>query len=69
MMKKIEDYILETEKMPNISDGGSPAYLFGDYVLVKYSNKSKYGNARPNEELTAQAVNKLNKKVLIHHAI
>lgn len=64
IMKKIEDYIKETESMPNISDGGSPAYCFQDdkVVLVKYSIPTKYGIAREKEELIAREANKKRKK-------
>ena len=34
-MIKIDEYIEQAKQMENVSDGGSPAYSFGDYVLVK----------------------------------
>lgn len=52
-MQNIEDYIKLASSMPNISDGGSAAYNFGDVVLVKYTNLIKYaqsGKARECEE-------------------
>ena len=58
--------------MENVSDGGSPAYSFGDYVLVKYSMLSQYGLARDNEELIAEEANKKNRagvKTPLHVAI
>lgn len=35
-MIKIEEYIEKTKNMLNISDGGSPAFDFGDVILVRY---------------------------------
>ena len=32
----IDELIEKSKSMPNISDGGSKAYSFGDYVLVRY---------------------------------
>ena len=56
----IEEYILKSKEMENISEGGSYAYDFGDYVLVKYSCQNKYGLARDKEESVMEEVNKLN---------
>ena len=56
-MKSIEEYILEVDNMKNISDGGSPAYSFGDVVLIKYSTLNEYGIARKDEELISRAAN------------
>ncbi len=61
-MKEIDEYIKETANMKNASNGGSPAYDFGDVVLVKYSIPTKYGIARENEELIAIAANKKNEE-------
>ena len=60
-MKNIDEYIRQVENKDNISDGGSPAYSFGDLVLIKYTMPTKYGIARMNEELIAIEVNKKNK--------
>lgn len=60
-MIKIDEYIEQVKQMENVSDGGSPAYSFGDYVLVKYSTLSQYGLARDNEELIAEEANKKNR--------
>ena len=61
-MKKIEEYIEESKNLPNISDGGSECYSFGDVVLVKYKISSKYGKARPTAEFVAKEANKKNEK-------
>lgn len=71
-MIKIDEYIEQAKQMENVSDGGSPAYSFGDYVLVKYSMLSQYGLARDNEELIAEEANKKNRarvKTPLHVAI
>ena len=54
----IEDYIEKSKIMPNTSDGGSAAYHFDDVVLIKYTNKNKYGLAREDEELISIEANK-----------
>ena len=59
-MLSIEEYIEKSKNMPNISDGGSPAYDFGDAILVVYENLNKYGDARENEEQIMQAINEKN---------
>lgn len=61
-MKNIDEYINQVNSKENISDGGSAAYDFGDVVLVKYVISTKYGIARENEELVAEAANEKNKK-------
>ncbi|MGN1372090.1 MAG: hypothetical protein ACI4XM_07455 [Candidatus Coprovivens sp.] len=61
-MENIDYYIEQSRNMNNTSDGGSAAYHFEDVVLVKYSIPVKYGIARPNEEQTAEAANRLNEK-------
>ena len=58
----IDELIEKSKSMPNISDGGSPAYSFGDKVLVKYAVKNKYGDAREMEEAVQVAVNNKNQK-------
>ena len=55
----IEEYILKSKEMKNISEGGSCAYDFGDYVLVQYACQTKYGIARDKEESVMEEVNKL----------
>ena len=56
----IEEYIKQVENMPNVSDGGSPAYDFGDKILVVYSIPNKYGIARDNEESISKVANMKN---------
>lgn len=59
-MINIDYYIEKAKEMPNISDGGSAAYNFGDVVLVKYSTLAKYGEPREDEEAIALAANEKN---------
>lgn len=61
-MENIEYYIEQSKSMQNTSDGGSAAYHFDDVVLVKYTIPTKYGIARPDEEKTAAAANRMNEK-------
>lgn len=63
-MKKIEEYILESKKMNNSSDGGSPAYHFQDgVVLIQYCIPKKYNEIpRKNEEQIAMVANEKNYK-------
>ena len=56
----IDELIEKSKSMPNISDGGSKAYSFGDYVLVRYDGHNKYGIARDMEEQVMVAVNNKN---------
>ena len=58
----IDELIDESKAMPNISNGGSPAYSFGNYVLVKYSGMNEYGKARKMEEQVQIAANNKNMK-------
>ncbi len=58
----IDELIEKSKSMPNISDGGSPAYSFGDKVLVRYAVKNRYGDAREMEEAVQVAVNNKNQK-------
>ena len=58
-MNNIDEYIKESFKMENVSDGGSECFDFGNVVLVKYKIPVKYNAiARENEELIAAAANK-----------
>lgn len=58
-MNNIDEYIKASEKMKNVSDGGSECFDFGNVVLVKYKIPVKYNAiARKNEELIAEAANK-----------
>ena len=59
-MIDIDELIKRSQTMTNISDGGSAAFFFGDYILVKYAILNKYGQARPNEEKVAIAANNKN---------
>lgn len=61
-MNSIDEYINKTYTMKNISNGGSPAYSFGDVILIKYSMSKRYGVSRPNEENVAKLVNKKNEQ-------
>ena len=54
----IDDYVKIAENLPNSSDGGSPAFIIGDVVLVCYRIPNKYGIARPREESIREEVNK-----------
>ena len=56
----IDEFIEKSKTMPNVSEGGSQAYSFGDYILVKYKTMKKYGEARPYEEEISVAVNNKN---------
>ena len=58
----IKELIKKTETMPNISTGGSPAYDFGDKVIVCYSLDNEYGTARPMEETLQPLINAKNEK-------
>ena len=60
----IDELIEKSKSMPNISDGGSKAYSFGDYVLVRYDGHNKYGIARDMEEQVMVAVNNKNGKFI-----
>lgn len=60
-MINIDECIEKAKNMENISDGGSPAYSFDNFILVKYSTLCEYGLARNNEELVALEANKKNK--------
>ena len=64
-MKKIDEYIELSKDMKNTSDGGSPSFDFGDFVLIKYQISKKYNSdPREKEELIAKAANnKANKGV------
>ena len=61
-MYNIDEYINKAENMKNISDGGSSAYSFGEFVLVRYSMSKKYGVSRPNEESVAKYANEKSEK-------
>ena len=58
----IDELIDKSKAMPNISNGGSPAFSFGNNVLVRYSGMNKYGKARDMEEQVQIAVNNKNMK-------
>lgn len=49
-MTSIDEYIEKSKSMPNMSAGGSAAYIFDDVVLIKYVSENKYGIARDGEE-------------------
>ena len=58
----IDELVERSKSMPNISDGGSCAYSFGDYILVRYDGHNEYGIARSMEEQVMEAANNKNKK-------
>ncbi|MFI3307102.1 MAG: hypothetical protein R3Y21_00905 [Mycoplasmatota bacterium] len=72
-MKTIEEYVEMSKTKENISDGGSPAYIVNDnLVLVKYRGESKYGIARESAEAVMIAANNKNKQGVrtpIHHEV
>ena len=59
-MIDIEQYIKESKYKENISNGGSPCYDFGDYVLIKYSCPLGYlkegYRVRKNEENVLEGI-------------
>ncbi len=61
-MLKIDDAIIKSKKLQNISDGGSECYDFGNAVLVRYTIPLKYVKpgyrARENQESVMVGVNK-----------
>ena len=58
----IDELIEKSKSMPNVSDGGSRAYSFGDYVLVCYQSENRFGIAREMEEKVMVAANNKNSK-------
>ena len=57
----IDDYIEMSKSMKTISDGSSDAYLFDDYVLIKYVEDAFYErDARYGEEAVLKFANELN---------
>ena len=56
MRKNIEEYIEKSKYMENKSQGGAPAYLFDDVVLIKYPG------IREDEKLIAEMANKKRKQ-------
>lgn len=60
-MINIDDAIKKAKELPNISDGGSKCYDFGDVVLVKYTLPLKYVKpgyrARENQEMIMKGIN------------
>ena len=60
-MITIDDAIKEAKKLPNISNGGSQCYDFGDVVLVKYTLPLKYVKpgyrAREKQEIVMRGIN------------
>lgn len=60
-MEDIDFYIQQVAGMKNTSVGGSPSYLFGDVILVKYGPMpNKYGLSRNGAEQVAKQANELN---------
>lgn len=60
-MISIEEAIIKSKELPNISNGGSMCYDFGDVVLVKYILPLKYVKpgyrARENQEIVMKGIN------------
>ena len=56
MRKNIEEYIEKSKYMENKSQGGAPAYLFDDVVLIKYPG------IREDEKLIAEMANQKRKQ-------
>ncbi len=61
-MVSIEEAIKKSKELPNISNGGSECYDFGDVVLIKYSEPLKYmkpgKKTRENQEVVMKEINK-----------
>ena len=61
-MISIDEAIIKSKELPNISDGGSKCFDFGDVVLVKYTLPLKYVKpgirARENQEIVMEGINK-----------
>lgn len=59
MTYNINKMIEQTKNMPNVSDGGSECFSFGDVVLVKYVNINPH-IARPTAEESFRVANEKN---------